>query len=265
MNILYQELRMSFRSWLYYTLSLLAVLIIFASFFNVFKNDALLMDQLLQNFPPEFKAAFGFANVNLSEIEGYFSFIISYIVLVGAVFGMKQGVSLLSEEGRKKTADFLLSKPVRRSTIYAGKLAAILISLIIQNLLIFFIGLLAVRIITQDHLNVGIFALMSFSIFFVQLFFVGIGLFIAAWMQKIKSVMPIALGVVFFFFIIELVNESLLEKKLTYVTPFSYFKGSDLLLDKHYDLAYLVTDLAVFAIFTLLAYRIYQKKDIHAV
>lgn len=96
MNMLVQELKMTFRSWLSYTIGILVTFLVFAWFFEYFKADAQLLDQLLKNFPPEFKAAFGFADVNLAEIEGYMSFVISYVVLVGAVYGMKQGVSLLS-------------------------------------------------------------------------------------------------------------------------------------------------------------------------
>jgi ABC-2 type transport system permease protein len=264
-NILKQELKMSFRSWLYFTLGILATLVIFASFFDVFKADAALLDQLLQNFPQEFKAAFGFADVNLAEIEGYFSFLISYIVLIGAIYGMKLGVSLLSEEYRAKASDFLLSKPIRRIRIVTAKFLAILICLIAQNILLFGIGIAAVNLVVADSIDVGIYALLSFSTFFVQLFFVGIGLALAALLQKIKSVMPLTLGVVFFFFIVELINESLLEKPLTYLTPFSYFKGSAIMSSRSYDPVYLLIDLAVFAVFTLLGCWIYQKKDVHSI
>jgi ABC-2 type transport system permease protein len=261
MNILVQELKRSFRSWLYFTLGMAATVILFGAFFNSLKADVQLMNRLLQNFPPEFKAAFGFADVDLSKIEGYFSFISSYIVLIGAVFGMKQGVSLLSEEGRRHTVDFLLTKPVRRVRILTAKFAAIMINLVTQNLVLLFVGIVMIRLIVGGSLDVGLFALLSFSTFFVQLFFVGIGLTIAALAQKIKSVMPITLGVVFFFFIIELVNESLRDVKLSYLTPFAYFKGSGIISAHGYNTTYLLVDLAVFAVFTAIGYWIYQKKD----
>jgi len=265
MNILRQELRMSFRSWLYFTIGLLLTLGIFGAFFDTFKEDARIIDQLLQNFPAEFRAAFGFADVNLSEVEGFFSFIMSYIILIGSVYGMKLGVSLLSEEGRKMTSDFLLTKPVRRYAIVNSKLAAAFVYIIAQNLAVFAIGLAMIHMMVEDGIDVRIFALMAFSLFFVQLFFMGIGFAIAAASRKIKSVMPVTLGVVFFFFIIELLNESLIDKKLSYVTPFAYFKGSGIILNRQYDLVYVAIGLSVFLVSTLLAYWIYQHKDIHAV
>lgn len=262
--MLRQELRRSFRSWLYFTLGLVATLLLFGSFFNALKADVQLMNRLLQNFPPEFKAAFGFADVDLSKIEGYYSFISSYIVLVGAVFGMKQGVGLLSEEGRRHMTDFLLTRPVRRAQVFLSKLAAILISLLAQNLVLYLAGALLIRLVIREPFDGGTFALLSFSTLLVQLFFVGLGLSIAALRQRIRSVTPIALGVVFFFFIIELVNESLRDVKLSYFSPFSYFQGVDILARRAYDPVYLLIDLAVFAVFTAAGFLIYTRKDFYA-
>jgi ABC-2 type transport system permease protein len=123
----------------------------------------------------------------------------------------------------------------------------------------------AARSAAKGSLNLKIFTLISFSVFLVQVFFVGIGLFISVLMRKIKSVMPVTLAVVFAFFIIELINQSLLDEKLTYFTPFSYFKGSDIISRTGYDPKYLAIDLAVFAVLTVLSLAIYRKKDIRAV
>lgn len=265
MNLLMQELKRSYRSWAYYTFSLLATFVIFVYFFSFFKEDAALLDRLLQNFPPEFKAAFGFADVKLGEISGYLSFVCSYIVLVGAVYGMKLGVSLLSEESRKKTSDFLLAKPIRRVQVVTAKLVAALALLVAQNIALFGLGLLTIKLVIEDPVDIPVFTLQSFTTLYVQLFFLGLGFAIAALASRIKSVMPVALGIVFFFFIIEMINESLLLKELTYVTPFAYFKGSGILANRHYDPVYLTIDLAFFVVMTALSYWLYQRKDIHAV
>jgi ABC-2 type transport system permease protein len=237
----------------------------FLSFFSVFRDGAQLMNDLLQNFPPEFKAAFGFADVDLSTINGYLAFLTSYLVLIGAVFAMKLGVGVLSEETRAKTADFLYSKPVKRHQIVSGKLISTLINLVLQNIVLYIITLSGILIIGFEGLDVGIYTYFIFSILLVQLFFVGIGSFIAVLLKKIKAVMPITLSIVFLFFIIELINQSILDKALTYFTPFSYFKGSSILTNSGYEINYLIVDLLVFIVFTLFAYLLNEKKDIHSV
>lgn len=265
MNIVKHELKMSYKSLFSYTLSMFMVFSIFLFFFGAFKEGAALIDKLLQNFPPEFKAAFGFADVNLSEFNGYLSFIFGYIVLIGAVFAMKLGLSVLSEETRVKTADFLLSKPIKRTQIVTAKLFSVLILVIIQNVILYTLTLTETLIVINNDFSLKVFTLLSMSILLVQLFFIGVGMFLSVIIKKIKNVMPITLGVVFGFFIIELVNQSLLEAKLTYLTPFSYFKGSSIISSAAYDIKYLLLDLVFFAILITLSYVVYQRKDIHAV
>lgn len=263
MNILALELRRSFRSWLYFTISLLAIFSIFVAFFNSFKMDAALINDLLKNFPPEFKVAFGFADVDLSKIEGYLSFIFGYAILIGAIFAMKQGLSLLSEEGRRHMSDFLLTKPVRRRKVVTAKFVAVLIQLLTQNLLLFGGALVVVYVITQEDMDIPLYYLMCLSVLLVQLFFVGIGMVVAAAAPKIKSVMPLTLGTVFFFFIIELINESIQDQKLAYLTPFAYYQGSDLISRRAYDPVFLILNLTIFVILTSLSFWIYQKRDFY--
>jgi ABC-2 type transport system permease protein len=154
---------------------------------------------------------------------------------------------------------------VRRSRIVTGKLAAALIAVMAQNIVFYAFAAAWTAMLIDDPMDGGILALLCFSNFLIQLFFVGAGMAIAASLPKIKSVMPITLGMVFFFFIVEMINESLLEKALTYVTPFAYFKGSGILASRAYDWSYLAVDLAVFAGLTAFSYWIYQKKDVHAI
>lgn len=263
MNMLSQEIKRSFRSWLYFSLAMCGTLAIFTAFFTALKADAQLLNDMLQNFPDEFRAAFGFADVDLSKIEGYFAFMLGYVILIGAVFAMKQALSLLSEEGRRGTIDFLMTKPVSRTKIFTSKLVAILLQLLTQNILLFATAYIFVRLILEEGFDLRLMLLMSFATFFVQLFFVGLGLSLAAALQKLKSVMPLTLGVVFFFFAINMVNDSLQDRKLSFFTPFAYFKGSDLIRAEAYDPAYIITALAVFTGFSLLAWLIYRKKDFY--
>lgn len=269
MNKLWHMVRQEWRtqrvSFFWFTFGIWAAFTIFLLFFETFRANAIVLDELMKNFPPEFKAAFGLSDLPLSTINGYMSFVFSYTLLVGAVFGMKVGISALSEEGRSKTSDFLLTRPIKRHEVATAKLIGS-VSLVLAQFVILS-GILGIQL-SQSGLE-GI----DFSLFFellgamtmVQLFFIGLGSLIAALLDRIKNPTPMTLGIVFFFFIVELVNQSLLDANLTYLTPFSYFKGSDLLAHGGYDPVYVLIDLAVFAGTVILSYWIFTRKDIHAV
>lgn len=264
-HIFRQELKLHRSDTLGFGLGMAMIFFMFLFFFDTFRENAAILDQLLQNFPPEFKAAFGFSDVPLSEINGYITFLFSYVLLIGAVYGMKLGLASLSEEGRTKTADFLLTKPILRSEVVLAKLLAV-ISLVLGLNGILYLGFYSgLMLFHSDNLDHVLFNLLMGSIPLVQVFFVGIGIALATIIPKVKSVMPITLGVVFFFFIIELVNQSLNDAKLSYLSPFSYFKGSQILTDGAYRLDYLLLCLGVAILGVALAFWHYGRKDIHAV
>lgn len=263
--IFMQELRMHRIDTLGYGIGMAAIFAIFIYFFDTFRESAAILDELLKNFPPEFKAAFGFSEVTLSEINGYITFLFSYVVLIGAVYGMKLGISSLSEEGRTKTSDFLLTKPIQRKAIVLSKTLAGIALLAGLNLCLYAFYTVQLTALHGDSVDQGLVALMTLSIFLVQLFFLGIGSALATLLPKVKSVMPITLGVVFFFFIIELVNQSLNDQKLTYLSPFSYFKGSQLLNDGAYRPELLALCLVVAVAGFGIALWHYIRKDVHAV
>jgi len=266
MNIIIQEFKMSYKSLISYTIGMLATFYVFVLLFDSFVGNAALLDQVLSNFPKEFKAALGFTDVTMSEINGYLSFLFTYLVLIGAVYGMKMGVSVLSEEIRVKAADFLLVKPVKRLKLFGCKLVTVLVCLLLQNLAVYIFGLIAISMVKNSSgFSISIFTWMNLSTLMVQLFFVGIGFIVSVLIKKIKAVMPITLGIVFIFFIIELINQSLMDAKLTYLTPFSYFRGSDILANRGFELKYVILDLGVFVVFTFLSYIIYQRKDMPSV
>lgn len=264
-NIYLREMAMHRTDTLGYGLGMVDIFSMFLYFFDTFKESAAILDKLLQNFPPEFKAAFGFSDVNLSELNGYIIFLFSYIVLIGAVYGMKLGLSSLSEEGRTKTSDFLLTKPLQRKAIVISKLAADITLVALLNLVLYGLFSLQLLFVKGEVVDHKLLMLLALSILLVQCFFIGIGSALSTLVPKVKSVMPMTLGVVFFFFIIELVNQSLNDQKLTYLSPFSYFKGSQILKTGGYQLDLLVLCIAVALVGMGLALWHFVRKDIHAV
>lgn len=260
-----QELRMHRIDTISYGIGMASIFSMFLYFFETFSENTAILDTLMQNFPPEFKAAFGFSDVSLSSIDGYLTFLFSYVVLIGAVYAMKLGISSLSEEGRTKTSDFLLTKPIPRQSVVISKLAANLALIMMLNLATYLIFVGQLLAFHGDSLNLVVFHLQMLSNLWVQLFFIGLGSALATLLPKVKSVMPITLGIVFFFFIIEMVNQSLNDPKLSYFSPFSYFKGSQILRDSAYRPEYLALCLAVALIGMGTALWHYVKKDIHAV
>ena len=265
MNIYIQELKMSLRSAVYWTLGLLSTLFIFMLMFPAIAKDAAVMQQIVSKFPPEFTKALGLTTLDLSTVLGFYGFLFMYILLIGSVYAMKSGISVLSEEIRAKTADFLVAKPVSRTTIVTAKLMSVLTTILSQNIIYIISAFIVTNLVSDNSFEQSIFLLINISLLFVQLFFVAFGLFLSVLIKKIKTVLPIALGVVFGFFVIQMLNQSLADAKLAYITPFAYYDVPKIIETASYDVTFLVVNWVAIIVFTVLTYYIFNKKDMPSV
>lgn len=259
MNIFWQEIRMLRPSIAYWTVGMLLLMLMFMLVYPPVAADVEGLEAILANFPPEMLRALGLSSLNLSRILDFYAFVFLYILLIGAVFAMKSGLAVLSEETRSKTADFLLTKPVSRSAIVIAKTLAVLAALLLQSLLFITFSYMIVRI--YGSFSRSLFLLIAFSLVQIQLFFTALGLFIAALVRRIRSVLPLALGLVFSFYLIHMINQSVGEASLNYITPFAYFDPALIIESGGYNTTLVALNLLVSAALAVIAYIAYLHRD----
>jgi len=265
MNIYKHELRLYFKSTVIWIVSLVAIVLFFVSIFPSFKDSAEAMNQILDAFPDGLKNALGLSAMDLSSVIGFFGFMFSYITLVAGVQAMNLGLSVLSNEQRDKTADFLLAKPVRRIEIVHAKLLAALTYIVLTNLVFFIVTFVSIMAISDGSVSSLVLILFLGSLFLTQLFFLGLGMLMSVFMDKLKTVIPVSLGVVFGFFIINLLNESIDGKPLKFLTPFAYFNTSYIYEHIAFETPWLILNCTLAITFTIGAYLKYIKKDVPSV
>jgi ABC-2 type transport system permease protein len=132
MNMYLHELRAYRKSTIIWTCSMIGLLVFFLSMFPAFSRDAEEFNRLIQGYPEEVRKAFGIGS-NITSFFGFYTYIFFYIVLCGSIQAMNLGISIISKEVRQKTADFLLTKPVKRKQVVTSKLLAVLTALVLQN------------------------------------------------------------------------------------------------------------------------------------
>ncbi len=265
MNIYRQEMKRSVRSTIYWTVGMLATLLLFMFMFPTLSQDVALINQIASKFPPEIIRALGLSSLDLSTVLGFYGYVFSFIMLIGSVYALKSGISALSEEIRAQTADFLLSKPITRTTIVTTKIVSVISLLLLQTIIYIIGAFIITQLITDQYFDKSIFLLINLSLFLVELFFVGLGLLLSVIMKRIKTVLPIALAIVFGFWALQMLNQSLADPKLAYITPFAYFDIAKLIATGRYETAYLFSDAVLVVVFTALTYIIYQRQDMPSV
>jgi ABC-2 type transport system permease protein len=265
MNIFLHELKAYRKSTMIWTFSLVVLIIFFMSMFPAFAKDAEGFKKLLESYPEGVRKAFGISLEGITSLLGYYSYSFTYVVLCGSIQAMNLGVSVLSKEVREKTADFLLTKPVTRKQIVTAKLLSVLTSLVITNLVFLAAAIMTAMTVSEKAFDMKLFLLISLTAFFIELMFLALGIFLSVILPKIKSVLPISLGTVFAFYILNMFGSVIGEKAIRYLTPFKYYDTAYIIKHGSYDTAFVLIEIVFIILAIAAGYVIYSKKDIHAV
>jgi len=265
MNILKQELKMGRKSLIVWCISLIGVLLLFMLMYVSISDQLAEFQKVFDSFPVEFRRAFAAENLNLDTVMGFYPFAMTYILLAGAVQAMNLGVSVLSSEVREKTGDFLFVKPVSRFRIVAMKMLSVFIQILITNAVFFIASWVILEMIRTTDYDNNLYLLFTGTLFFIQIFFASFGFFISVFLRRIKTVLPISMGVVFLFYIIFLLNETLKDVKLGYISPFDYFALAAISKTMSYDSVYLVVWTFLVFLFVYLTFYVFAKKDLPSI
>jgi len=244
---------------------LIALALIYFSVYSGIASDAADFKKLLGGYPASVRAMLGITLDNITTILGFYSMVFSFVSLFAAIQATNMGLSILSKESRERTADFLLVKPVSRQNIVTAKLFAALTVLITTNVLYYIaVSIMASTVKTSDYSH-RIFLMINLTMFLIQLIFLAIGLFVSVFFTKLKTVLPISLGLVFGFYIIGAIIATGKNDVARFVSPFKYFDNIYIIKNASYEAPYLFAGAIIIIGAIAASYIIYTKKDIHAV
>lgn len=257
------ELRQRWTSVGIWVGSLAGILLVFMALFPSFSADVALINQMLEKFPPELKAAFGLNALDLSTLDGYFGFCFVFCQLFLAIQAANYGLSLVSVEEDELTADFLLTKPLSRSDILSSKLLAALTSLMVTQVFLWAITMLSLNLFRGElqYNAQSIYLLLGSGVIF-QLLFFSLGLLISLVARRVRSITPWSLGLAFGTYVISAFSGILGDVKLEYLSPFKHFDPGRIIRELQYDTWLVVIDTLIVLLALGASYWLYQKRDI---
>lgn len=266
MNIYLHELKLQRKSAVIWTSALVALAALYLSIYPGIAKDAEDFKKLLGGYSPTVRAMLGINLDTIASLLGFYSMVFSFIMLCGAIQAMNLGVSILSKEMRERTADFLLVKPVSRSTIVTAKLLSALSTIVATNVIFYAVTFLIANAVKTSDFSNKLFFMINLTLFFLQLIFLAIGVAVSVFFKKLKSVLPISLGTVFGFYMIgALLAAGNNDEAVRYISPFRYFDTAYIIQHASYETAYIITGAAIAVAAVIVTYFVYSRKDIHAV
>jgi len=266
MNIFWFEFRMYRKSIIIWSLAIPFFIFMYMSFFPMMASTNGDIDVLMEQMP---QALIDFMGIHpdlpMSTITGYFSLTFSLIHIPIAINASNYGFHMLSVEERELTADFLLSKPIKRSKILVSKFLAALLSLTIINAVISIASIIAIYSFkgSADFEIIPVLYLLS-SIILFQLFFMSIGMLISVSLKKIESVLSFSMALSFGLYIISTLKSMLGITFMGFLSPFSYFSPAEMLIEEKYNLILTLVCISIIIISITMTYFLYLKRNIHS-
>lgn len=264
MNVFRHEMKMMRTGMLIWMAVLAGIVLMYIAIYPVFSTDAEATKKLFENLPPAFKTAFSIDIDALLSFLGFFAFTFTNLTLFAGIHAMHTGVSILSREQRSKTTDFLLSKPRSRASLFLQKYMAGLLVVMLTWVVITASAYGFAKAFGAGEFNLHYFGMLMLALLIVQLWFFACGAFAAQVMKKVKSTIPITLGVVFGFFMIGMLGALLGDEKFRYFSPFKFINYIDVAAGKGYELIYIFVAAGTLVAMAAASYVIYTKRDIKA-
>ncbi len=262
MNIMLRELKGNLKALIIWCVSMSFLIFVGMVKYSGFAAVGQSANELFNQLPEAIKSILGLNFLDLSSILGFYGVFFLYFVLLAGTHAVFLGATIISKEERDKTADFLLVKPITRSTVVTAKLIATLINLVLLNLVTLFSSIFFVAMYNQgESINSQIIRLMV-ALFILQVIFAAVGAGISGVAKNTKQATSWSSSVLLATFVLSAAID--LNSRidfLKYFTPFKYFPTNKVMQGIYEPYFLFLSGLIIIAS-TIFTYRSYNKQDI---
>lgn len=210
-------------------------------------------------------AAFGANMESFTNVLGFYATRNPIVVgLLGSFFSIMLASKILSREEREQTAEFLLAKHISRIEVVGSKLAVFLTCLVFLNVVITAAGFLSLEIFKGDsEYSVAVFFCYAFYSFLVMLLFGAVGFFLSILIKRGQSMTSISIGIILGSYFFDIVSKATpAAAMIGYISPFKFVPTDVLNPGYGIEGLRLLYFGGISALFFLLTFVIYRKKDI---
>lgn len=261
MTLIRHELRQGKIPFLIWTAAIGFLLAVCVFLFPEMKGQ---MDNVSDMFASmgSFTEAFGMDRLNFGTLIGFYAIECGNVLgLGGAFYASLCAVNILSKEEKNRTAEFLLTHPIRRRRLITEKLIAVWILITAMNLIVYTLSVCSIAAIGET-IPWKELSLLHAAYYLLQIELAGICSGISAFMRK--GSVGVGLGIAAMMYVLNLIaNIAESAEFLKYITPFGYCEGADIVKDKALNGAMVTVGMIFCAIGITAAYVKYARKDIH--
>ena len=260
MTIYIKELKQSFKSLCIWTASIAFMMLVCVLLFPEMKSEMDSVSSIFANMGG-FTAAFGMDKLSFGQLMGFYGIECGNVLGIGGgFFAALAGISVLANEEKERTAEFLLTHPISRVSIIAQKLLSVLTQVVVLNIVVVAVSLISAAVINESF-EMKEFMLLHVAYLIMQLEISCICFGISAFIRR--GSIGIGLGLALAFYFMNLVcNMTEQAEFLRYITPYAYAEASNIISEGKLDTALIVIGIIIAVIGAAVGFVKYTKKDI---
>ena len=262
MTIFKKEMKQGLMALSIWTLATAFMVVICVALFPEMKGQMEDVTDLFANMGG-FTAAFGMDRVSFGDMMGFYAIECGNILGIGGGFyAAFLGISILANEEKDRTAEFLFSHPVSRMQVLSEKLAAMIVQILVFNIVVIAGSVLSILWIGESA-DWEVFALLHLAFFILQLELGCICFGISAFLKRGGLGLGLGLAMIFYFInIVYNISDDLAFMK--YLTPYAYADASAIVADEKLDLFLMGLGITAAVLGAAVGYIRYSRKDIAA-
>ncbi len=266
MNLFLREMKRNSISFIIWLLLMVLVNALMLASFGSVAEMATNTESMLSQYPEEFVKAMNLDILQMTNILHYYasrSFLL--LTILGSIYAMILSSCIISKEESDKTIEFLISKPISRTSIIASKLACTICYVSLFNLIFSISNFILFTTFKTENFSLKGFLFISLGAWFIHMIFAFIGLVISVCSSNTKTNISLSLGIVFLgYFLSILVSLKEEFSFLKYLSPFSYFNAEDLVINTTIQIPYLVITFIILVMCLSITFHYYKGKNISA-
>ncbi|MCL2335976.1 MAG: ABC transporter permease [Firmicutes bacterium] len=215
------------------------------------------LEQALAGIPATGQLLFGVYRVDFSQPMGYYIVMYYWTGLIVFVHAMYTGASIISKESRDRTAEFIFTKPVKRSGIVRAKTLAGLISILAVGVTVILLSALGMLPVTRDPGFYRQITVIGAGMLLTQGVLLALGLLCGAVFRTYRlavSAAMLLLGLSY-----GLLFAAQYYASLYFLSPLAYFEISRTAANG-LDSRYVLLAVAVIALCLFITLRLYRRK-----
>lgn len=263
-NLYSKELKRNRKNLMIWSTIVIGFTMLVMSIFPYMKNMGEDMATMMSKMPEGMSKAMGINEHTFNSILGmYNTYYGIYIIVLLSIYNASTGATIISKEEKNKTAEFLLTKPISRKTIFNTKLLVLFTLTFTAFFIQTITAIIFVMALGGEQVKWAVFITMHTHGLVLMLFFTCIGLLLSMLSKPKKNFMGITVGIVFgSYFLNTIAKAADTVSWIGYLSPFHYLDF--VVTDPNYSINFASVGIMLFVSMTMLivSYKIYKKKDI---